>query len=482
MNTIQKKIYTLVAVVVCSMVVIWVALTYYNQKMQNQYNDILQRYLQMNEVSALSRELVTTLNNYIQTPSNDKLYVLDNERRMLTEAKEQIAQLKNDANLFTLTNYLNLIDSLINSTDRSIRSLHENKKEESINDFTDATRLSTYISEMTLTLFDTELKTYDQFYRDMIKQSELLNKLGLSMIAMITCILLLFTYLFSYSITRPIYKLTQAARELSRGRFDTSVEIAGNDEISFLAKTFDRMRVNINNLFSEIQHKAQLERELQSNKLLLQESQLLSLQSQIHPHFLFNTLDTLSKKVYLEGLEETSDLIASVARLLRYSLKRLDRPVTLYEEVMILREYMLIQQTRFTERLRYIEHIDESCLYIQLPGLTLQPIIENAVIHAIEPLEHGGTITLHIREASDRILVEIKDEGMGMSAERIQQILEETEPRRDGHSTGIGFSNVVKRLRLFYGQENVIEIDSNEGQGTTVRLLLPKYRGGNSDA
>lgn len=149
---------------------------------------------------------------------------------------------------------------------------------------------------------------------------------------------------------------------------------------------------------------------------------------------------------------------------------------------MILREYMLIQQTRFTERLRYIEHIDESCLYIQLPGLTLQPIIENAVIHAIEPLEHGGTITLHIREASDRILVEIKDEGMGMSAERIQQILEEAEPRRDGHSTGIGFSNVVKRLRLFYGQENVIEIDSNKGQGTTVRLLLPKYRGGNSDA
>src|SRR5690606_30051246 len=101
MNTIQKKIYTLVAVVVCSMVVIWVALSYYNQTMQNQYNDILQRYLEMNEVSALSRDLVTTINNYIQTPSNDKVYVLDNVRRMLTEAKEQIAQVKNDANLFT---------------------------------------------------------------------------------------------------------------------------------------------------------------------------------------------------------------------------------------------------------------------------------------------------------------------------------------------------------------------------------------------
>jgi len=482
MNTIQKKIYTLVAVVVCSMVIIWVALTYYNQKMQQQYNDILQRYLQMNEVSALSRELVTSLNNYIQSPSTDKLTELDNERSLLWQAKQQITQLKNDSNLFTLTNYLNLIDSLIDSTDRSARFLHENNKEEALNDFSDATRLSTYISEMTLTLFDTELKTYDQFYRGMIKQSELLNKLGLSMIAMITCILLLFTYLFSYSITRPIYKLTQAARELSRGRFDAAVEIAGNDEISFLAKTFDRMRININNLFSEIQHKAQLERELQTNKLLLQESQLLSLQSQIHPHFLFNTLDTLSKKVYLEGLEETSDLIASVARLLRYSLKRLDRPVTLYEEVMILREYMLIQQTRFTERLRYIEHIDEGCLYVQLPGLTLQPIIENAVIHAVEPLEHGGTITLKIEDAIDEIVVEITDEGTGMSAERIQQVLEGTEPKQDGHSTGIGFSNVVKRLRLFYGQEDIIQIDSQEGQGTSVILMLPKIKGGKSDA
>jgi len=482
MNTIQKKIYTLVAVVVCSMVVIWIALTYYNQKMQHQYNDILQRYLQMNEVSALSRELVTSLNNYIQSPSTDKLTELDNERSLLWQAKLQIAQLKNDGNIFTLTNYLNLIDSLIDSTDRSIRFLHENNKEEALNDFSDATRLSTYISEMTLTLFDTELKTYDQFYRDMIKQSELLNKLGLTMIAMITCILLLFTYLFSYSITRPIYKLTQAARELSRGRFDVAVEIGGNDEISFLAKTFDRMRINMNNLFSEIQHKAQLERELQTNKLLLQESQLLSLQSQIHPHFLFNTLDTLSKKVYLEGLEETSDLIASVARLLRYSLKRLDRPVTLYEEVMILREYMLIQRTRFTERLRYIEYIDEGCLYVQLPGLTLQPIIENAVIHAVEPLEHGGTITLNITDATDHVAVEITDEGMGMSDERIQQILAGNERKHDGHSTGIGFSNVVKRLRLFYGKENVIHIDSEEGKGTSVRLMLPKNRGVKHDA
>ncbi|MFF2094544.1 sensor histidine kinase [Paenibacillus sp. NPDC058174] len=477
MNTIQKKIWLLVAIVVFIMAGIWVTLTYYNQKMQDQYNEILQRYLRMNEVSASSQQLVTSLNNYLQAPSSSKLANLETDRHELIVAQEQITNLRNNGNHFTLTNYLNLIDSLVNSSDRSVRFLNAKNNEESLNDFADATRLSTYISEMTLTLMDTELKTYDQFYRGMIKQSVELKKLGIWLIALITLLLLLFTYWFSLSITRPIHKLTQAARELSRGRFDMQIEVAANDEISFLAKTFDRMRININNLISEIQHKAQLESELQTNKLLLQESQLRSLQSQINPHFLFNTLDTLAKKAYLEGSEETSDLLASVARLLRYNLKRLDRPVTLYEEVKVLREYIAIQQTRFTERLRFAEEIDDSCLFVKIPGLTLQPIIENAVIHAVEPLEDGGTIRFRIVDGGDSVIVEIEDEGMGMRQERIAQILEERESdRQDGHSTGIGFSNVVRRLRLFYNREDVIAIESTEGRGTKVTLKLLKER------
>ncbi|MUT68765.1 sensor histidine kinase [Paenibacillus sp. NEAU-GSW1] len=478
MNTIQKKIWLLVAIVVFIMAAIWVTLTYYNQKMQDQYNHILQRYLQMNDASAYSQQLVISLNNYIQAPSSSKLANLETDRHRLLEARQHIEGLRNSGNYFTLTNYLNLIDSLADSSDRSVRFLNDKNREEALNDFSDATRLSTYISEMTLTLMDTELKTYDQFYRGIIGQSAELKKLGIWMLALITVLLLLFTYWFSLSITRPIQKLTQAARNLSRGQFDVQIEVPANDEISFLAKTFDRMRININNLISEIQQKAQLESELQTNKLLLQESQLRSLQSQINPHFLFNTLDTLSKKAYLEGSEETSDLLASVARLLRYNLKRLDRPVTLYEEVKVLREYVAIQQSRFTERLRFVQDIDESCLAVQLPGLTLQPIIENAVIHAVEPLEDGGTISFRIRDGGSKVIVEIEDQGLGMAQDRIRQIVEEREPDRqqDGHSTGIGFSNVVRRLRLFYNRSDVIEIRSTEGSGTSVILSLPKVR------
>jgi sensor histidine kinase YesM len=372
---------------------------------------------------------------------------------------------------------MNLIDSLVETTDRSLMFQSEKETEDSAKAFSEATRISKYISDMTLTLLDTELKTYDRFYRGIIEQSSELNKLGVWMLLLITLLLLLFTYWFSLSITRPVLKLTQAAKELSRGRFDLQIEVASNDEISFLAKMFDRMRININNLISEIQQKAQLENELQQNKLLLQESQLRSLQSQINPHFLFNTLDTLSKKAYLEGSEETSDLLASVAGLLRYSLKRLDRSVTLYDEVKVLKQYMEIQKARFTDRLEFHANIDETCLYVQIPGLTLQPIVENAVIHAVEPEEDGGAIWFSIRDGDDRVTIEIEDDGPGMTELKIKQILEEHVVETEGHSTGIGFSNVVRRLRLFYGREDVIEIESGSGRGTKVVLKIPKTRG-----
>ncbi|MFC4598714.1 sensor histidine kinase [Cohnella hongkongensis] len=477
MSGIQKKIWTLVAIVLFIMAAIWIALTYYNQKTQNQYNDILQRYLRMNEVTTASQQTITALNNYLLSPSLANRSLLEQNKEKLRKARIAVIDLKNADNAFALTNYMNLIDSFVETTDRSLMFQSKKETADSANAFAEATRISKYISEMTLTLLDIELKTYDRFYRGIIEQSSELKKLGIWLLLLITFLLLLFTYAFSLSITRPVSKLTQAAKELSRGRFDLRIEVESNDEISFLARTFDRMRISINNLISEIQQKAQLERELQQSKLLLQESQLRSLQSQINPHFLFNTLNTLSKKAYLEGSQETSDLLAGVASLLRYNLKRLDRSVTLYDEVRVLRQYIEIQKARFTERLKFHTDIDETCLHVQLPGLTLQPIVENAVIYAVEPEEEGGSIWFRVVDEPERVAVEIEDDGPGMTSQRIEQILEERSVDPEGgHTTGIGFSNVVRRLRLFYGREDVIDIESGPGRGTKVVLSIPKAR------
>ncbi|MET0787331.1 MAG: histidine kinase [Paenisporosarcina sp.] len=476
MNTIQKKIWMLVSVILLIMVTIWLALTYYNQKTQDQYNEILQRYLSMNEVTIASQQVITDLNTYFVTPSLSNLKQINASQVKILEAKNEVYNLINSENEFALTNYINLIDSFIETTNRSLMFHSEEEAEASAKEFTEATRISKYISEMTLTVIDTELKTYDRFYRGIIEQSIEFKKLGIWLLLLITLSLLLLTYWFSRTITRPVHQLTMAANDLSKGRFDLPIKVDSNDEISFLAKTFDQMRININNLISEIQQKAQLEHELQQNKLLLKESQLLGLQSQINPHFLFNTLNTLSKKAYLDGAEETSDLLVSVAGLLRYNLKRLDRSVTLFEEVVVLQQYMEIQKARFTDRLKFHMDIDEASLQLEIPGLTLQPIVENAVIHAIEPEEDGGNIWFRVLDGTERVTIEIEDDGMGMSQEKVQQILEEKLVQNQGHSTGIGFSNVVKRMRLFYGSEDIISIESVEGQGTKVVLKIPKTR------
>lgn len=478
MTSIQNKIWLLAAAVLFFMAAIWITLTIYNQRTQHQYNEILQRYLRLNEVTGASQELVTNLNNYLlhAGPGHESLLMQSQER--LSKAGEEVRNLRNRENEFALAGYVHLIDSLQDAANRTLMFYEEKEQVAYMEAFSETNRISGYLSDMSLTLIDTELKTYDRLYRGMIEQSEELNRLGIWLLLLMTFLLLMFTYWFSRSITRPVKKLTQAASQLSVGRFDLQIEVDSNDEIAFLARMFDRMRRNINNLISEIKEKAELEKELQQNKLLLQETQLLSLQSQINPHFLFNTLDTLSKKAYMEGSEETSDLLVNVANLLRYNLKRLDRKVTLYEEVNVLRQYIEIQKARFTERLRFTEEVDESCLYVQVPGLTLQPIVENAVIHAVEPNEEGGEIWFRVRRTAGQVNIEIEDNGPGMKEENIKQILEEGSYLTEGHSTGIGFSNVVKRLRLFYGMQDVVEIESTIGQGTKVTLKIPDSRGG----
>ena len=180
----------------------------------------------------------------------------------------------------------------------------------------------------------------------------------------------------------------------------------------------------------------------------------------------------------MEGSEETSDLLVSVSGLLRYNLKHLDKSMKLSDEVNVLIQYINIQKARYTDRLAFHTEIDESCLTIEIPGLTLQPIVENAVIHAVEPLEEGGNIWFRIKDRGDQVVVEVEDDGPGMTESTIKQILDEEQPDTiTGHTSGIGLINVVKRLRLFNGCDDVIEIDSNGENGTKVIIHILKEKG-----
>ena len=242
------------------------------------------------------------------------------------------------------------------------------------------------------------------------------------------------------------------------------------------------MSKQIRRYIARLNEKANLENELRNSELknlntqnMLRDAELKALQSQINPHFLFNTLNCIAQTAMFEDAAETNSLIITVSNMLRYNLRRLETPVTLGEEITNLNRYICIQKLRYGDRIHFETDIDEDTLSVQIPCLTIQPIVENAVIHGFESNECGGTIRVDAhRTSAGELLICVEDDGIGMDAQTLSELQRtgETTKNRGGHSTGIGIKNVINRLQLFYGK-NIFEITSVAGQRSRVRLRIP---------
>jgi two-component system LytT family sensor kinase len=209
-------------------------------------------------------------------------------------------------------------------------------------------------------------------------------------------------------------------------------------------------------------------------KSLLQETQLKLLQSQVNPHFLFNTLNTISRIAYLENAEQTQNVTYSLAKIMRYSLRNATEPVTLKEELDYIQSYLTIQQSRFRNQIEYEQLLEIDPAAIKVPILSIQPIIENAIIHGLEPQSGEKKIKFHGFLRDGNVILEISDTGVGISEERISTIFSHTGKKRNGHTTGIGMDNVQKRIKYYFGEEYGISVIKSEvSVGTTVQIILP---------
>lgn len=301
---------------------------------------------------------------------------------------------------------------------------------------------------------------------------------------------LFFSIVFSERITRHIKNLTKVAQIVSNGKFDIEeIPITGKDEISILTSAFNTMISNIKKLISEIKEKAEVEKKLKQKEVenleinnLLKEAELRALQSQINPHFLFNTLGCVAHTALKEEADKTYDLIMSVADLFRYNLSRSHGYVTLRDEINNIKEYINIQKARFKDKFEFdIMVEDDSLLDVTIPCLSIQPIVENSFLHGIEKKEGPGIVKISIFRDEKDIVVEIWDTGVGISEERIREIMSD-DPLHDsstsaGHTTKLGLKNVIKRLKLFYQRSDVMEIRSKVGESTSVILYIPAEMG-----
>lgn len=207
----------------------------------------------------------------------------------------------------------------------------------------------------------------------------------------------------------------------------------------------------------------------------LMEAELKALQAQINPHFLFNVLNTIGRLALLENAERTQEMIYSFADMLRYTLKKEDNHiVTILEEMDHAKNYLTIQKTRLGDRLEYELDIDPRTEGILCPFMIIQPFVENALNHAIEPSSQLGKIAIRSRYENGNALITIEDNGVGMTQELIEKVLSGEYRSKGFKNTGIGINNADQRLQYCYGSEYRLKIESELTKGTKIIVRIPE--------
>ena len=273
---------------------------------------------------------------------------------------------------------------------------------------------------------------------------------------------LLFSRFMARSITLPIQKLRDSMKKVQEGDFSVSdVVVDSKNEIGSLTKSFDVMTHRIHELMEQNVHEQEEKRK----------SELKALQSQINPHFLYNTLDSIIWMAEGKKNEEVVLMTASLARLLRQSISNEDEVVPIANEVEYARGYLTIQKMSYKDKLEFQIEVDSSILYIPLIKLVLQPIIENAIYHGLKYKESKGLLIVKGFMKDGNAVLQVIDDGVGMDADTLAHIYDRH--KVNYHSNGVGVYNVQKRLKLYYGEDYGITYTSELGKGTTATITIP---------
>lgn len=284
-------------------------------------------------------------------------------------------------------------------------------------------------------------------------------------IAMITILIaiVLFSYYIPLSISRPIKKVTEVTNEVASGNLTVRSDVFDGEETKMLSTSLNAMIDKINDLLDQVT----------TEQIRLRKAEFELLQSQINPHFLYNTLDAIVWLAEAGENEKVVSTVSSLSNFFRASLNQGKDIVTIKEDVGHVRSYLEIQQIRYQDILDYeIDIPDEINSYL-IPKITIQPLVENALYHGIKNKRGKGKITITGSKHEDNVTISITDNGLGITEERLAVVLNNINNRSESEKTTYGLYNVNERIRLDFGEEYGINIDSDYGSGTTVSVKLP---------
>ena len=427
----------------------------------------------------------TTLTQYIKTKSSDALNTyIESSENLASSTEILLKHYEGESGMLTVENVKNLVlkynqysaDAVVAKRGRDVEGCRDayQSAEEVLKNIRDI------IENLKLIQLDNNVV----LYKSLDANGQRLQVINMIMIIDLIVLTVMMVLNVTYRMTTPIIKLAHSANEIASGHFEgEEVIVSDEDEVQVMAKAFNKMRISIREFIEELKHTNEMEtqlyeKELQAVKMqtLLNKAELRSLQSQINPHFLFNSLNAGVQLAMMEDANLTLEFLENMSAIFRYNIKPLDKSVTVEEELSSIRSYADMMKVRFGDKLQFDMSVEESVLSVPMMPLILQPIVENAFIHGVGKREKGGAVSVRVWQEADKVYFSVKDNGIGMTDAQILRIIQENTEHvlpKKSHSSGIGAGNVLQRLKLAYDEAAMMQIQSTLGEGTEITIAIP---------
>jgi len=480
--SIQTK---LIAVFLLTSIVAFLVTLYMNANINQALQVIEQAYTsnaQLNELSEALNGIQINIKEYLDTKGSEALnnyYSYEQKyRNLLGELNTEKLNADEDVMEKNITGLSETYLGLANETVEARRARDITRYRLT---YDNASNMYDYLNSYIFSLNNFQFKDNSKNYTVLAASLELLARISMFISIAIALFNILLIILLTRQITRPLKNLSEAANEVSEGNFESpDLAVYSMDEVGVVTNTFNKMRVNIREYIHRLTRSMEAENQAKEREFMMENSlkdaQLKYYQAQIHPHFLFNTLNAGAQLAMMENAEKTYSFVQKMSEFFRYSMNNLEKDVYLKEEIELVESYIYIMNVRFGGEINYEKKISCDIEGVPVPGVILQPLVENSLQYGIRDIPWEGKITLTIDKIDTGYQVCVIDNGRGIPPERLEEIMNgklaviETEEM----SNGVGIGNVKERLELYYKQKNLLEIESSgEDQGTCVTIFIP---------
>lgn len=479
--SLQAKISSIYILVSLLVILVDLVLLVGINRMSNRLERAYQDNLSLNALTEALGGVQDSMTDYLKVKTTDALedyYRKEQEyRNLIEDLHTEVTGLSLDR-MERSIRYMS--ESYLDQVGETVEAKRGRNVEKYRQYYEKASQLYRYINHYITKLNMDKFKTNSQQYSQLLKDFHLFQTASLVVIFLLVGVNASIIVRFVGNLIGPLKRLAGSANEVARGNFEIDqIPVESGDEIGIVTGAFNQMILSIRLYIRQLKERMEAERAMKERELLmeahLKDARFKYLQAQINPHFLFNTLNAGAQLAMMEGADHTYEYVQKVAQFYRYNMKKGEESVTIGDEVELIDSYIYILNVRFSGDIHYEKRIDESLLHTPMPGMILQPIVENSVNHGIREMGDRGKIILSLYAVEDGICISIRDNGKGMKQETIDKILSgqyQRDPAK-GDSNGIAMDNIISRLRLFTGNKDVMGISSDgKGKGTEVFLYL----------